>query len=224
MEDAAAAVERLVGLGARVLEPVQDVGGGIRLGAVEDPFGNALGVIQNPAFHAEVVAVVRPGERLAAGPGDRSDRAVVKEAVIHASPAHVWSLWATSAGMASWLVPAAHIDLRIGGAYELYFLKDAPLGARGSEGCRILSFLPERMLSFTWNAPPEHVETRPQRTWVVVELVSVAEGTRIRLTHLGWPVSGLADPDGPWSTTYRYFDDAWSSVLETLGAHVGEPA
>ena len=48
--DAAAAYARLLELGATDVEPVQDVGGGIKIGAVRDPFGNILGVIENPDF------------------------------------------------------------------------------------------------------------------------------------------------------------------------------
>ena len=48
--DAAAAVARLIELGASALDAVVDVGGGIRVGAVVDPFGNRLGVIENPHF------------------------------------------------------------------------------------------------------------------------------------------------------------------------------
>ncbi|MBJ6107915.1 VOC family protein [Hymenobacter sp. BT523] len=48
--DAAAAYDRLLSLGAHPGEAVQDVGSGILLGAVLDPFGNLLGVIQNPHF------------------------------------------------------------------------------------------------------------------------------------------------------------------------------
>ena len=51
--DAVAATARLVGLGATPFEPVADVGGGIKIGAVRDPFGNILGVIENPGFKAE---------------------------------------------------------------------------------------------------------------------------------------------------------------------------
>ncbi len=46
------AVARLVAGGARPHAPVQDVGGGIRVAAVLDPFGNAFGVIENPHFSA----------------------------------------------------------------------------------------------------------------------------------------------------------------------------
>ncbi len=51
--DADAAYVRLVALGATDHEPVQDVGGGVKIGAVRDPFGNVLGVVENPHFRAE---------------------------------------------------------------------------------------------------------------------------------------------------------------------------
>jgi predicted enzyme related to lactoylglutathione lyase len=52
VEDAASAYQGLIDLGATMQEPVQDVGGGILIGSVRDPFGNILGVIQNPNFKA----------------------------------------------------------------------------------------------------------------------------------------------------------------------------
>lgn len=48
--DVDATVRRMVELGATVHEPVQDVGGGIRVATVLDPFGNPIGVIENPHF------------------------------------------------------------------------------------------------------------------------------------------------------------------------------
>lgn len=48
--DAEAAYQRLLLLGAQPAEAVHDVGSGILLGHVLDPFGNALGLIQNPHF------------------------------------------------------------------------------------------------------------------------------------------------------------------------------
>jgi predicted enzyme related to lactoylglutathione lyase len=50
VEDAHAAYQRLIELGATPVEKVQDVGGGILVGEVRDPFGNVLGVIYNPHF------------------------------------------------------------------------------------------------------------------------------------------------------------------------------
>ena len=48
--NAADSLARLVDHGAEVLDPVQDVGEGIRVAAVRDPFGNRLGIIENPHF------------------------------------------------------------------------------------------------------------------------------------------------------------------------------
>ena len=53
--NADAALARLVELGAVVIEPVSDVGEGIRVAAVKDPFGNRLGIIENPHFDAAKV-------------------------------------------------------------------------------------------------------------------------------------------------------------------------
>ena len=49
------AFARLLELGATVLDPVTDVGGGIRVAAVKDPFGNRFGIIENPNFKAAEV-------------------------------------------------------------------------------------------------------------------------------------------------------------------------
>jgi len=41
---------RVVALDAKVHEKVKDVGEGIKVGAVADPFGNIFGIIENPLF------------------------------------------------------------------------------------------------------------------------------------------------------------------------------
>lgn len=48
--DAPAAFARLVALGATAHETVYDVGDGVRLGTVTDPWGNLFGIIENPHF------------------------------------------------------------------------------------------------------------------------------------------------------------------------------
>ena len=52
-KDAKAELARLVKLGAKVHQDVQDVGGGILVATVTDPWGNIFGVIQNPHFKLE---------------------------------------------------------------------------------------------------------------------------------------------------------------------------
>ena len=50
VENAEAAYQRLISLGASRFEDVQDVGEDIKVAAVKDPFGNIFGVIENPQF------------------------------------------------------------------------------------------------------------------------------------------------------------------------------
>jgi predicted enzyme related to lactoylglutathione lyase len=50
VENAEAALKTAVERGATSNEDVQDVGGGIKVATVNDPFGNIFGVIENPHF------------------------------------------------------------------------------------------------------------------------------------------------------------------------------
>jgi catechol 2,3-dioxygenase-like lactoylglutathione lyase family enzyme len=49
------AFQRLLDLGAESLESIADVGDGIKVAAVKDPFGNRLGIIENPNFNLNEV-------------------------------------------------------------------------------------------------------------------------------------------------------------------------
>ena len=130
-----------------------------------------------------------------------------------AAPREVWSAWTSSEGLASWWgPPGSNIELRIGGSYEIYFSLDEEEGRRGSEGCRVLAYVPGESLSFTWNAPP-HLPLRSANTWVVLTFTSTAGGTNVRLVHTGF----LAGDD--WDDYMAYFADAWGFVLGLLRDH-----
>ena len=140
-------------------------------------------------------------------------RSLVKEIEVGAAPDEVWSAWTSNEGIAAWWGPAAsNISLRIGGPFEILFSQDAPEGERGSEGCRILSYVPGESLSFTWNAPP-HLPLRSVNTWVVVTFTPDAVGTKVRLVHTGF----LDGAD--WDDYLNYFDGAWGRVLGLLRDH-----
>ena len=53
--DAEAEVKRLVSLGGTVREELMDVGEGIKVAVVANPFGNSLGIIENPNFSLDKV-------------------------------------------------------------------------------------------------------------------------------------------------------------------------
>jgi uncharacterized protein YndB with AHSA1/START domain len=140
-------------------------------------------------------------------------RSLAKEADVAAPRMAVWNAWTSNEGIASWWgPPKCNIDLRIGGPFELYFLMEAPEGLRGSEGCRVLAYVPGESFSFTWNAPP-NLALRETNTWVVLTFTKIEHGTRVRLVHTGF----LTGPD--WDDYLNYFDEAWSQVLDRLVAH-----
>ncbi len=149
---------------------------------------------------------------------DIAGGAIVREVRVPTEPMSAWKLWSSSEGLAAWWIDGAKVDMRPGGLFEIYFVKDAPTGAQGSEGCRVLSFLPGRMLSFTWNAPPHLDHTRSRHTWVVLLFEPDGDGTRVGIHHLGWPVSEW-DTEPQWPETYAYFERAWTMVAELFEKH-----
>jgi len=143
-----------------------------------------------------------------------SDKKIVKRRIVDKPIDDVWRRWTTHAGLTTFFGLDNKIELWPSGCFEIYFLMDNPAGLRGSEGCKVLSYLPEKMLSFSWNVPPEFEELRKARykTWVVILFNSTGDQkTEITLTHLGWPL------DGSWDLAFEYFDKAWDTVLTRLG-------
>jgi len=143
---------------------------------------------------------------------------VTAEATTKHSVEAMWNIWTDSAHARGTLAPDAKIELRFGGPYELYFLADGPEGQRGTEGCTVLSWLPQRMLSFTWNAPPTLPNARKLRTWVVLWFDEVEGGTRLRLTHMGFDELRAAHPEHEEEIdrAQAYFRAAWPALLAHL--------
>lgn len=134
-----------------------------------------------------------------------------KAVIVAASPEQIWEAFTTIEGVKTFFAPDAWIDLAINGEYEMYFLPDGPKGARGGEGCRILSFIPNEMISFSWNAPPSLPAVRNERTWVILQFIPKSSNeTQVSLVHLGW---GAGDE---WQKALAYFDKAWELVLARL--------
>jgi uncharacterized protein YndB with AHSA1/START domain len=136
------------------------------------------------------------------------ERAIVCEIDVPASVPEVWRAWTTEQGVRSFFAPRSNIELTPGGAYEPLFDLDAEPGKQGAEGMIVLAVQPERMLSFTWNAPPHLPTVRGQMTHVVIRLSPTeAGGTHVTLRHDGW---GEGDE---WDAAFRYFTSAWDNVV-----------
>jgi len=137
---------------------------------------------------------------------------LVKEISVNASPALVYGAWTTSDGLRSFMTPNARVDLREGGDFEILFDMSQPEGSRGSEGCVVVAFEPNRSLTFTWNFPPSLPSIRGQHTIVRLTFDAMDSATQVTLRQSGWR------DDGEWPEGWAYFDRAWGVVLEQLAS------
>jgi uncharacterized protein YndB with AHSA1/START domain len=136
---------------------------------------------------------------------------VVLKAEVHASQAEVWKALTTAEGVHSFFSDQARVEPKIGGAYEMYFLPNNPVGLRGGEGVHILAMEAPSRFFISWNAPPTYPDYRNQQTVVEFELESVAPNrTLVTLTHAGW---GKA---AGWNDVRTYFATAWKTILGRL--------
>jgi uncharacterized protein YndB with AHSA1/START domain len=123
--------------------------------------------------------------------------------------AEVWRVWTTSEGAEEFFAEKANIRLAIGGPYEIQF--DPKDERSGTKGLKILSYAPEEMISFQWNAPPEMPEVRNGGTWVVVQMrPEGTDRTRVTVTHYGWK-------DGAeWDRAFAHFTRGWGGLMKRL--------
>ncbi len=146
-----------------------------------------------------------------------SETIINKSIIIKESVKQLWWRWTTHEGLITFFGPENSIELKENGQFEIYFLMENPYGLRGSEGCRILKYAPEKMLSFSWNAPPQFKEIREggYKTTVVLKFKYLDDThTEIELNHSGW-LEGEQ-----WVNVYDYFNSAWDRVFEYLAAAV----
>jgi uncharacterized protein YndB with AHSA1/START domain len=138
-----------------------------------------------------------------------AQKAVHVEGIVDAPIAEVWRVWTTSEGAEEFFAQKANIHLGLGGPYEIQF--DPKAERSGTKGLKILSYAPQQMISFQWNAPPELPEVRNGGTWVVVFMQPVtAHQTRVTVEHLGWK-------EGPeWDAAYAHFVEGWNGLMERL--------
>lgn len=159
---------------------------------------------------AQLAASSAEPQRLPAPPNVEP---LVKEVIVDAACEDVWLAWTTPEGLQSFFARNVNMELRPGGPFELLFDHEAEEGLRGSEGCQVLSFVEGEMLSFTWNAPPEFIVERGERTFVVLQFAKVDEDrTRLRLVHDGWKWK----QGGHWKAVRDAADARWDRAFSDL--------
>jgi uncharacterized protein YndB with AHSA1/START domain len=136
------------------------------------------------------------------------NRVIHGEVTIPGPIEKVFDAWTTEKGITSFFGPAANVELRVNGPYEVLFNLSAPPGERGAEGMRILAFQRPVMLSFTWNSPPHLATVRGQMTHVVIRFESLdSDSTRVTLCQDGWGIGS------EWDQAYEYFQVAWLKIV-----------
>ena len=136
------------------------------------------------------------------------DRTIRFEVTVPAPRSALWRAWTTESGVSTFFAPACKIDLQPGGAYEMYFNQEAPAGEKGGEGMILLAVQPEKMLSFTWNAPPHLASVRGEMTHVSLRFFETEPGeTLVQLVHDGW------GEGGEWDQAFDYFISVWGEVV-----------
>ena len=140
-----------------------------------------------------------------------AEKAIDREVVVPANVADVWQAGTSSEGIKTFFAPDANVDLRVDGPFEIFINPYAKPGMKGADGMRIIGFQKEKMLSFTWNAPPQLPEARANRSIVILRFEAVGEDqTIVSLHHVGW------GEGGEWDKAYDYFSKAWPNVLANL--------
>ena len=120
---------------------------------------------------------------------DDGSRVLRQEVVVNAPLADVWKAFTTKEGWESWAVPFAHVDLAVGGLIETAYEPAAKRGDAGNIHNRILSFLPQRMLSIqAVKAPPdfEYTDLLPSLHSVIEFEVVDAARTRVSISGVGY--------------------------------------
>ncbi len=137
-----------------------------------------------------------------------TERALSFSIEINAPLDSVWSRWATDSGRKKFFAPSSRLELSTLGYMDMLFMPTAPEGQRGAENNRVLAFQDKKMISFTWDAPPQWPDIRKQRTVVIIRFNKLSDSkTKLTLYQTGWGTGT------DWDSVYAYFTKAWSEFV-----------
>lgn len=140
-----------------------------------------------------------------------SEKAVKKEIIINAPLQKVWQKWSTTSGLETFFGQRVNTTFQPMGPFEVLFFPDNPPGMRGAENNILLAMEEEKMISFTWNAPPNFPEIRKQYTSVIVRFYYLPnQKTKVTLDQIGF------GNNCEWIAVAHYFNTAWETVLGRL--------
>jgi uncharacterized protein YndB with AHSA1/START domain len=140
-----------------------------------------------------------------------STRVIRYEFSVAAPVADVWTAVSTTDGLRTFFSSGASIELVTFGHFVHHFTEEAPSGKADLTGNLVLAVQPDRLLTFTWDAPPKYPSVRAQRTVFEIRLApDGAAQTRVTFTQSGF------GNGGEWDGTFEYFRGGWALVAAAL--------
>ncbi|THD34484.1 MAG: SRPBCC domain-containing protein [Sphingomonas sp.] len=140
------------------------------------------------------------------------DRAIQLSIDVPAPQRAVFDAFATSEGFASWAVPVAKVDLRIGGMIESNYNPAARMGERDNIKNEIVAYVPSRLIVLrNVQAPRTFVHPELfQKTVTIVEFAAIDPShTRVTMTNSGY------GPGPDFDKIYKLFE--WGDAYSLAG-------
>ncbi len=126
-----------------------------------------------------------------------------------------WNKWTTPTGLCTFLGEDAVVELKLNGKFEIH---NSLLDINSSDG-KILSYIPNEMLSFTWNPPSrfKHLKSKNTPIWVVVYFDAINDNmTRVSICQTGFHKSPT------WLAYHKNATLTWKYILEQLTFSCGK--
>lgn len=144
-------------------------------------------------------------------------RVLCQEIVVAAPADEVWRLIATEEGLRTWVAPVVAFDLRVGGAFESSYDRNARIGDAGNIHNRVVAFAPETLLVIQIaEAPPgfpHGAEARELTTVMQIEPVDAGHA-RLRISMRGFREGAAFD------VLYAFFERGNGWTLQKLNERV----
>ncbi|MEY2563354.1 MAG: hypothetical protein QOH88_1547 [Verrucomicrobiota bacterium] len=138
-------------------------------------------------------------------------------AVLKCTPAEAFRQFTDAKLLGTWLGDRAEVEPKLGGKYEIFWKSPPAPPNRGTTGCRITVFVPEKLLGFDWIGPTMFdapMNVADPATHVLVSFIPRPDGTtEVHLIHTGWGHS----PE--WDKARLWFERAWNGALTGLAAN-----
>ena len=141
------------------------------------------------------------------------ERVLRHEVTINAALEQVWHSVTTTEGLRTWVAPVMEFELRTGGKFHSNYRPGAQIGDPGTIYNTVLSYLPQKMLSFKIGLTDRFPEG-PREAGTLLAVVQF-EAMGKRKTKAILSVVGFGQ-GSEWDTVYKFFDTNNPSSLSML--------